>query len=108
MITEKQRDLLKFYTEHLDKFGYGPSYEEIAQGLGLKAKSGVHRLIVSLEARGLIKRQKHVARSVKISENPNSLELDGQILSEQEIALVREYRSKSNAISSIVSNLVNP
>jgi len=48
---KKALDFIKaFHAEH----EYMPTYDEIAASLSLNAKSGVHRLIKGLEARGLL------------------------------------------------------
>lgn len=46
--------------------GVSPSYEEIRRGLGLKSKSGVARLITSLERKGHIRRLAYRSRSISI------------------------------------------
>ena len=43
-----------------------PSFEEMKIALGLKSKSGIHRLINALEERGFIKRLHNKARAIKI------------------------------------------
>ena len=43
-----------------------PSFEEMKEAVNLKSKSGIHRLISSLEERGFIKRLKHKARAMEI------------------------------------------
>ena len=45
MLTRKQRELLKFIQERLGETGISPSFDEMKEALGLKSKSGVHRLI---------------------------------------------------------------
>ena len=44
-----------------------PSFEEMKNAVNLKSKSGIHRLITSLEQRGYIKRLKHKARAMEIT-----------------------------------------
>ena len=46
-----------------------PSFEEMKEAVNLKSKSGIHRLITSLEQRGFIKRLKHKARAMEITKN---------------------------------------
>ncbi len=52
MLTRKQRELLQFIQERLGDSGISPSFDEMKDALGLKSKSGVHRLITGLEERG--------------------------------------------------------
>ena len=66
MLTDKQSKLLDYLTEVLNKNRVSPSFEEIRVSLGMSSKSGVHRLINSLEERGFIKRLHNKARAIKI------------------------------------------
>lgn len=50
--------------------GVSPSYGEIADWLGLKAKSGVYRILRELKARGLVTFAPHRARSIVLTEAP--------------------------------------
>ncbi|MEX1148156.1 MAG: transcriptional repressor LexA, partial [Sphingomonadales bacterium] len=47
-----------------------PSYDEMKDALGLKSKSGIHRLIKALEERGFIRRLPHRARALEILRIP--------------------------------------
>ena len=69
MLTKKQKNLLLFINKKLRSSGVSPSYEEMKDSLNLKSKSGIHRLITSLEQRGYIKRLKHKARAMEITKN---------------------------------------
>src|ERR1700741_4130700 len=67
MLTRKQRELLKFIQERLGETGISPSFDEMKDALGLKSKSGVHRLITGLEERGFIRRLPHRARALEVT-----------------------------------------
>ncbi|MEZ0259975.1 MAG: LexA family protein, partial [Alphaproteobacteria bacterium] len=56
MLTKKQRDLLIFINDYIQKTGLSPSFEEMKTGLDLKSKSGIHRLINALVERGFLER----------------------------------------------------
>jgi len=66
MLTVKQAKLLEFLSKSLKNNKISPSFDEMRLYLGLKSKSGVHRLISSLEERGFIKRLHNKARAIKI------------------------------------------
>ncbi|MGE4527919.1 MAG: transcriptional repressor LexA, partial [Rhodospirillaceae bacterium] len=51
----------------------GPSFDEMKDALGLRSKSGVHRLISSLEERGFIRRLPHRARALEIIKLPEDM-----------------------------------
>lgn len=70
MLTRKQRDLLILIHEHMEKSDIAPSFEEMKEALGLKSKSGIHRLISALVERGYIQRLPHRARALKIVNLP--------------------------------------
>tara|TARA_B100000029_G_scaffold495155_1_gene559824 strand:- start:844 stop:1479 length:636 start_codon:yes stop_codon:yes gene_type:complete len=69
MLTKKQKILFDYLDKYIDGSGISPSFEEMKQAIGLKSKSGIHRLITSLEERGYIKRIKHKARAMEIIKN---------------------------------------
>ncbi len=66
MLTSKQSKLLDYLTNSLKDNNISPSFDEMRKFLGLSSKSGVHRLISSLEERGFIKRLHNKARAIKI------------------------------------------
>lgn len=73
-LTKQQSIALAFIRRHCAEHGFSPSYQEIAQALGLKSRSGVHRLVAALEERGFINRgAPYRARSIGIN-NPAEVE----------------------------------
>lgn len=74
MLTRKQRELLELIHDRLRSEGVPPSYDEMKDALGLKSKSGIHRLITALEERGFIRRLAHRARAIEIIQLPEVLE----------------------------------
>ncbi|MGD8326198.1 MAG: transcriptional repressor LexA [Sphingomonadales bacterium] len=70
MLTRKQHDLLLFIDERLKEKGVSPSFDEMKEALGLKSKSGIHRLITALEERGFIRRLPHKARALEVVRLP--------------------------------------
>ena len=71
MLTRKQHELLVFIDQHLKKTGFSPSFEEMKEGLQLRSKSGIHRLISALEERGFLRRRHHRARALEVMRLPN-------------------------------------
>jgi repressor LexA len=70
MLTSKQHQLLLFIQKRLEENGISPSFDEMKDALGLKSKSGVHRLINALEERGFIKRMANRARALEVLKTP--------------------------------------
>lgn len=74
MLTRKQHELLLFIHERLGQGGVSPSFDEMKDALGLKSKSGIHRLITGLEERGFIRRLPHRARALEVLRLPEGLD----------------------------------
>ena len=70
MLTAKQHELLHFIQQKLDDSGISPSFEEMKEALGLKSKSGIHRLISALEERGFLRRLPNRARALEVIKLP--------------------------------------
>ncbi len=73
MLTRKQYQLLTVIDRHLRTTGFSPSFEEMKLALGLKSKSGIHRLITALEERGFLRRHHHRARALEVLRLPEGL-----------------------------------
>jgi repressor LexA len=73
MLTKKQYELLLFINKRLNDQGVSPSFDEMKEALGLRSKSGIHRLITGLEERGFIRRLPHRARALEIARLPENL-----------------------------------
>ena len=67
MLTKKQKELFVYLNDYITSNDISPSFEEMKNAVNLKSKSGIHRLITSLEQRGYIKRLKHRARAMEIT-----------------------------------------
>ncbi len=77
MLTRKQLELLDYIRIRVDQDGVPPSFDEMKDALGLKSKSGIHRLITALEERGFIRRLAHRARALEILKLPEAMEKPG-------------------------------
>jgi repressor LexA len=73
MLTRKQHELLLFINRHLTDTGVSPSFDEMKDALGLRSKSGIHRLITGLEERGFIRRLPHRARALEVMRLPDEV-----------------------------------
>jgi repressor LexA len=70
MLTQKQKDLLVFIHERLAQGAVAPSFDEMKDALGLKSKSGIHRLIGALVERGFLERLPNKARALNVRRLP--------------------------------------
>jgi repressor LexA len=73
MLTRKQYELLMFIHERVHETGIPPSFDEMKDALGLKSKSGIHRLITALEERGFLRRMEKRARAIEIIKLPENV-----------------------------------
>ena len=65
-LTKRQRQILDFLNEFIDKHGYAPSLEEIGQRFGLSSLATVHKHLTNLEEKGFIRRAWNKSRSVEL------------------------------------------
>src|SRR5579883_3185811 len=66
-LTKRQKEFLEFLAGFLEKHGYSPSYEEIAEGLNLASLATVHKHILALESKHYVKRGFNQSRSLEIT-----------------------------------------
>jgi repressor LexA len=66
-LTRRQKDVLDFLADFIEKHGYSPSYEEIAAGLSLASLATVHKHVSALEAKSYLRRGFNQSRSLEIS-----------------------------------------
>jgi repressor LexA len=72
-LTARQRDVLNFIESFVKKNRYTPSFQEIADGLGLKSLATVHKHLTNLQNLGFLKRSPHRARTAEIT-NPDTID----------------------------------
>ena len=65
-LTRRQKQVYDFISGFVDAHGYSPSYEEIAEGLGLSSLATVHKHISNLEQKGLLRRDYNRSRSIDL------------------------------------------
>ncbi|MBK8175787.1 MAG: transcriptional repressor LexA [Rhodospirillales bacterium] len=73
MLTKKQFELLMFIDKRLKESGVSPSFDEMKDALGLRSKSGIHRLMTGLEERGFVRRLPHRARALEVLRLPENM-----------------------------------
>lgn len=80
MLTKRQHELLMLIDRRLREDGVSPSFEEMKDAVGLKSKSGIHRLISALEERGFIRRLPNRARALEVLKLPETAEANLSML----------------------------
>ena len=76
MLTFQQEKLLKFIIDYQKENNVTPSFDEMKDGLDLKSKSGIHRIVSALEERGYIKKLNNRARAIEIIKNINLIDTE--------------------------------
>ncbi len=71
MLTKKQESMLNLLINHFQHHDVAPSFEELCDVMGLKSKSGIHRLLLGLEERGYIRRLPNKARAIDVLKYPD-------------------------------------
>ncbi len=73
MLTKKQHELLLYINDQITETGVSPSFDEMKDALGLRSKSGIHRLITALEEREFIRRLPNRARALEVVRLPDEM-----------------------------------
>lgn len=79
MLTKRQHELLLLIDRRLREDGVSPSFEEMKDAVGLKSKSGIHRLITALEERGFIRRLPNRARALEVLRLPETTTAEASV-----------------------------
>jgi len=94
--TPRQTEILTFVRDYTHKSGYSPTYDEIADEFGI-SKVTVFEHLTLLEDRGLVYRDKHKARSLRLAnhvqlpdERPGCLPVAGRIAAGAPIEAIQD------------------
>lgn len=66
ILTKRQREILTFIEDSIDRNGYAPSLTEIGHHFELQSISTIHKHLVHLEEKGLIRRHWNRARAIEL------------------------------------------
>jgi len=73
MLTAKQLTLFRFIERTIAATDIAPSFDEMMVEMGLRTKSGIHRLLTGLENRGFIRRIPMRPRAIEIVRRPGDV-----------------------------------
>jgi repressor LexA len=65
-LTKRQRQILDYLTGYINKKGYAPSFEEIAEKMGYASLATVHEHLTNLEEKGVIRRSYNASRGLEV------------------------------------------
>lgn len=99
VIYKRQRDLLQFVSQFMQKNGYAPTLAEICDGLGLRSPATVHEHIANLTEKGVLKKTEGTRRGIEILDQraigwiPSAVELplSGKIAAGQAIEAIEDH-----------------
>jgi repressor LexA len=66
MLTKRQKELVDYLDGYIGKHGYAPTLEEIGRHFGLTSLATVHKHLINLERKGLIRRKWNCSRALEI------------------------------------------
>lgn len=69
-MTPDEKRLLEFVTERINATGMSPTYQEMANAVGCKTKSGIARRIESLIQQGYLVRRDRAYRGLALNTSP--------------------------------------
>lgn len=107
-VTRRQKEVLDFISQFVQRNGYSPSFEEIAHGLSLKSLATVHKHLTNLQNKGLLQRAHNRSRSIDILpprpkvRSSDRLPLAGRIAAGYPVEAMES--SESISLSDIIGN----
>jgi repressor LexA len=112
VLYKRQKQILDYINQNINKLGYAPTLTEIAEYLGLSSLATVHEHLAVLEKKGLIRRYKGAVRGIEVLENNceqkfNSL-IELPIMGFIACGEPIEPYTDPNAMLSVNSNLIRP
>lgn len=73
----KQKQILDFIKQYIDKYGYSPTLTEIAEAMNVTSLATVHEHLQTLEKKGVIKKFSGAIRGIEVLEQKMSSFLQG-------------------------------
>ena len=112
VIYKRQRDLLEFVSQYMQKHGYAPTLAEICDGLGLRSPATVHEHIQNLIEKGVLKKTSGTRRGLEVIDQkaigwiPSAVELPlvGRIAAGQPIEAIEDHTSSIMAPPDMVGD----
>lgn len=73
----RQKQILSFIKQYIDKYGYSPTLGEIAEAIGVSSLATVHEHLQALSKKGVIKRFEGAVRGIEVLDQQISSTLRG-------------------------------
>jgi len=68
---KRQRQIVEFISQFIQKSGYSPTLSEIAQAIGVSSLATVHEHLQALEKKGVIRKFDGVIRGIEVIDRPS-------------------------------------
>jgi repressor LexA len=65
-LTRRQKEILEYLNDYIDREGYAPTIEEIAEHFSLRSLATVHKHLTNLQDKGLIRRAWNRSRALEL------------------------------------------
>jgi repressor LexA len=69
-LTERQRDVLSFISNRIERDGVAPTLQEIADAFGFRSTASAQKHVAHLERKGFLLREKHQKRGLVLPQTP--------------------------------------
>ncbi len=73
----RQKQILSFIKQYIDKYGYSPTLGEIAEAIGVSSLATVHEHLQALVTKGVIKKFEGAVRGIEVLDQTISRHLQG-------------------------------
>lgn len=100
-LTAVQQNCLTFMKQRSDETGVMPSFQEIADHIGVKNRGRVSNIIGKLEERGAIRRLRYRSRAIEIIE---PAKMRAVLLNKEIYALIQAYAASEHIAVDTAAN----
>ena len=66
VLTTREQAALDAIRKHVEGRGYPPTFAELGAAIGLSSKASVHKVLTTLQAKGVIRREPGEPRAITI------------------------------------------
>src|SRR3989338_2510071 len=73
----KQKQVLNFIRDYIEKYGYSPTLGEIAEAMGVSSLATVHEHVQTLAKKGVIKKFEGAVRGIEVLDHEIARKLEG-------------------------------
>lgn len=74
----RERQILEFIAQFIQRHGYSPTLREIGQSVGLNSVATVHEHIAKLESKGFVKKNPNNKRGLEVTRDKSQTEIGEQ------------------------------